>query len=44
MPKTPIDYTKTVIYKIVCLDLDIKDSCVGSTTSFIKREYNQERL
>jgi hypothetical protein len=38
MPKTPIDYKKTIIYKIVCLDLDIKDNYVGSTTCFVKRE------
>jgi len=38
MPKTPIDYTKTCIYKIVCLDLDIKDIYVGSTTGFMKRK------
>ena len=38
MPKTPIDYTKTIIYKIICLDLEIKDNYVGSTTSFLKRK------
>jgi hypothetical protein len=34
MPRTPIDYSKTIIYKIVCNDLNIKDLYVGSTTDF----------
>jgi hypothetical protein len=38
MPKTPIDYKKTVIYKIVCDDLEITDCYVGSTTDFIRRK------
>jgi len=38
MPKTPIDYSKIVIYKIVCNDLNIKDVYVGSTTDFRKRK------
>jgi hypothetical protein len=38
MPKTEIDYSKTVIYKIVCNDLNITDLYVGSTTDFTKRK------
>ena len=43
MPKTPIDYTKTIIYKIICLDLEIKDNYVGSTTSFLKRKQQHNK-
>jgi hypothetical protein len=39
MPKVPIDYTNTIIYKIVCNDLNIKDLYIGHTTQFIKRRY-----
>lgn len=42
MPKIAIDYSKTIIYKIVCNDLTITDLYVGSTTSFTKRK-NQHR-
>ena len=38
MPRTNIDYSKTVIYKIVCNDLDIKDCYVGHTTDFVRRK------
>jgi hypothetical protein len=38
MTKKPIDYSKTVIYKIVCNDLTVKDLYVGSTTDFRKRK------
>jgi hypothetical protein len=41
MPKTTIDYSKTVIYKIVCNDLDVKDIYIGSTTEFTKRKCTQ---
>ncbi len=34
MPKTDIDYSHAVIYKLVCKDVDIKDCYVGSTTNF----------
>lgn len=39
MPKVPIDYTNTIIYKIVCNDLNITDLYVGHTTQFTKRRY-----
>jgi predicted GIY-YIG superfamily endonuclease len=38
MPRTPINYQNTVIYKIVCNDLNIKDLYVGHTTDFTKRK------
>lgn len=38
MPKKVIDYSKIVIYQIVCQDLNIKDCYVGSTTNFTKRK------
>ena len=43
MPKKDIDYSKCVIYKIVCNDLSITDIYVGSTTDFIKRKYTHKR-
>ena len=38
MPKTPIDYSKSCIYKIVCKDLEVKELFVLSTTQFRKRK------
>jgi hypothetical protein len=38
MPRTNIDYNNTIIYKIVCNDLNITDVYVGSTTDFTKRK------
>ena len=43
MPKENIDYSKTIIYKIVCKDINIKDCYVGSTTDFIRRK-NRHKL
>jgi len=34
MPKTEIDYSSTIIYKLVCNDLNITDNYVGHTTNF----------
>lgn len=39
MPKTPIDYSKTIIYKICCKDPTITDVYVGHTTDLIKRRH-----
>ena len=36
--KKEIDYSKTVMHKIVCKDLSVKDCYVGSTTRFTKRK------
>ena len=38
MPRLPIDYSNTVIYKIVCNDLSITDCYVGHTTDFTRRK------
>jgi hypothetical protein len=38
MPRKIIDYSKTVMYKIVSNDLNILDCYVGSTTDFTKRK------
>ncbi len=38
MPRKAIDYSKTIIYKIVCNDLTITDCYVGHTTDFTKRK------
>ena len=43
MPKNIIDYSNTIIYKIVCNNLDIKDVYVGHTTHFIKRKQRHKR-
>jgi hypothetical protein len=42
MPKVEIDYSNTVIYKIVCKDpliADVSDVYVGHTTNFVQRKY-----
>ena len=38
MPRLNTDYSKTVIYKIICNDEDVNYLCVGSTTDFTKRK------
>ena len=38
MPKTPMDYSKTIMYKIVCNDLSVKDCYVGHTINMTKRK------
>ena len=38
MPFKNIDYSKTIIYKICCNDLNVKEIYVGSTCNFIKRK------
>lgn len=40
MPKQIIDYSKSVIYKLVCRDLEVKDFYLGSTTNFASRKKN----
>ena len=44
MPKKPIDYNNTIIYKIVCNNLDIKDVYVGHTTDFTKRKHQHKHI
>jgi hypothetical protein len=43
MPRKTIDYSKTVIYKIVCNDLSITDVYVGHTTGFIRRKSEHKK-
>ena len=38
MPRKPIDYSKVVIYKIVCNDLNVTNCYVGHTTDFKSRK------
>lgn len=42
MPKKNVDYSKTIIYKIVCNDLNVKDIYVGSTSDFTRRKYTHK--
>jgi hypothetical protein len=43
MPKTPIDYSKTIIYKLVHNeDYDNANIYIGSTTDFIKRKWGHK--
>jgi hypothetical protein len=42
MPKTQVDYLKTVMYKIICNNLEIKKCYVGHTTDFRRRK-NQHK-
>jgi hypothetical protein len=44
MPRHAIDYSKTIIYKIVCNDLNITETYVGHTTNFVKRKYEHKRV
>ena len=39
MPKTEIDYSNTIIYKISCKDHDVTDVYVGHTTNFVQRKH-----
>ena len=43
MPKVAIDFSKTVMYKIVCKDLNIKDLYVGHTVNFRQRKHDHRR-
>ena len=38
MPRTSVNYQNTIIYKIVCNDLNVKDLYVGHTTDFKRRK------
>ena len=42
MPKSIINFSKCVIYKIVCNNLKIADVYVGSTTEFTKRKHSHK--
>jgi hypothetical protein len=38
MPRIPINYEKTIIYKIVCNNLSVTETYVGHTTDFVQRK------
>jgi predicted GIY-YIG superfamily endonuclease len=38
----PIDYSRTIIYKLVCKDPTITDCYVGATTDFTQRRYRHK--
>jgi len=38
MPKVPVNYSNTIIYKIVCKDLNVKELYVGHTVNFRSRK------
>lgn len=42
MPKTSTDYSRTIIYKIICKDLLVTDIYIGHTTEFVKRKYSHK--
>lgn len=42
MPRLPIDYSKTIMYKLVCKDLAIKELYVGATTNWSNRQHNHK--
>jgi hypothetical protein len=42
MPKKDMDYSRTIIYRIVCKDTSITDCYVGHTTNFTKRKCNHK--
>ena len=44
MPKTILDYGKTIMYKIVCNDLNVNDCYVGHTTDMTKRKYTHKSM
>jgi hypothetical protein len=43
MPKTEIDYSNTIIYKITCKDPNITDVYVGHTTNFVQRKHTHKQ-
>jgi hypothetical protein len=42
MPLQTIDFSKTIIYKIVCKDANINDIYIGHTTDFTRRKYDHK--
>jgi len=43
MPKTEIDYSNTIFYKIQCKNPDVKDVYIGHTTNFVQRKHAHKR-
>ncbi len=44
MPLTKTDYSKGLIYKLVCLDKNITDCYVGSTTNIVCRKSKHKNI
>jgi hypothetical protein len=44
MPRKPIDYSRTIIYKIVSKDLNISKCYVGHTTDFTNRKRQHKSI
>jgi predicted GIY-YIG superfamily endonuclease len=44
MPKVPIDYSKGFIYKLCCLDVNIKEIYIGSSTNFKQRKRHHKNV
>lgn len=42
MPKVKINYANTIIYKIICKNINIKESYIGHTTDFTDRKYKHK--
>ena len=43
MPKTEIDYSNTIFYKIRCKNPDVKDVYIGHTINFVQRKCAHKR-
>jgi len=43
MPRTPADYSKTIIYKLCCKDVAITEIYVGHTTNFRDRKRTHKK-
>ena len=43
MPKTEIDYSTTIIYKITCKDILCQDVYIGHTTNFVQRKHSHKQ-
>jgi predicted GIY-YIG superfamily endonuclease len=43
MPRQNVNYQKTLIYKLVCNDLEVKEIYVGQTTNFRNRKDTHKR-
>ena len=44
MPKKDMDYSRTIIYRIVCKDTSITECYVGHTTNFTKRKCQHKHV
>jgi hypothetical protein len=44
MPRKPIDYSKSIFYKLVCRDISTTDIYVGSTTDFKSRKSEHKSI